>query len=340
MIIYDDQHKFSLLEYGIQIPVMDSRAYRTFENLRNHPVLGRRINDWFRKKENHRLTVADLERVHDRSYVKKLYSDALEGEIIKTFELIDSQGRYYRYDPQSATLPLSRLFDTILERAADTWQCCNVALENRFCFYFGGGMHHAQKNYGNGFCIINDVVIAIRKLQAERGVKSAWVIDVDAHKGDGTAALTADDASIITFSAHMANGWPLDGPDHDADGRLNPSFVPSNIDVPIARGEDHLYLPKLEKGLQQLAEFPAPDIAVVLLGSDPYEKDALPSTADLKLSLEQLMLRDQMVYNFLKQRAIPQAYLMAGGYGDHSWEVYTQFLQWVLLERLELDRSG
>lgn len=336
MIIYDDQHKFSLLEYGIQIPVMNSRASRTFENLRSHPVLGSRLNDWFRKKENLRLTAADLARVHDRSYVKKLYSDELEGEIIKTFELIDSQGQYYRYDPQSASQSLSRLFDTILERATGTWQCCNVALEKSFCFYCGGGMHHAQKNYGNGFCIINDVVIAIRKLQSERGVKSAWVIDVDAHKGDGTAALTADDDSIITLSVHMANGWPLDGPARDADGCLNPSFVPSNIDVPIARGEDQLYLAKLEKGLQKLAEFPAPDIAVVLAGSDPYEKDVLPSTSDLKLSLEQLMQRDRMVYSFLKQRGIPQAYLMAGGYGDHSWEVYTQFLQWALLDQLDL----
>ena len=76
-------------------------------------------------------------------------------------------------------------------------------------------MHHAQRAYGDGFCIVNDIVIAIRKLQAEGLVRTAWVIDIDAHKGDGTAAITLGDDSIITLSIHMAQGWPLDGKKYD-----------------------------------------------------------------------------------------------------------------------------
>lgn len=77
-----------------------------------------------------------------------------------------------------------------------------------------------------------------------------------------------------------------------------------------------------------------PDLAIVVCGSDPYEDDELPSTAGLKLSLEQLLQRDQLVYTFLKERDIPKAYVMAGGYGKNSWRVYTQFLQWALPDHL------
>ena len=166
--------------------------------------------------------------------------------------MIDHQGQYHRYDPLSATRPLSGLLERILERVSGTWQCCNVALEKGFCLStLGGGMHHAQKSFGNGFCLLNDIVIAIRKLQADKRIKTAWVIDVDAHKGDGTAALTADDPWIVTFSIHMGRGWPLDDQHEIATGRLNPSFYPQRPRHSGLPGEDHLYLVKLEEGLRE-----------------------------------------------------------------------------------------
>jgi len=85
---------------------------------------------------------------------------------------------------------------------------------------------------------VNDLVIALRRLQFENRIRSAWVIDVDAHKGDGTAAITAGDQSIVTLSIHMARGWPLDQPERDTDGRLNPSFIPSTIDILMEAGEE------------------------------------------------------------------------------------------------------
>ncbi len=334
MVIYDHKTRVSLFEFGIEIPVYDSRTGKTFEMLTRHPILGAQINRWHVAKSKEKITKSDLMRAHSKEYINKLYSSNLDNEIIKTFELVDNRGRYYRYHPEKATLPLKELFGRILDRVAGTLQCCYVALEKGFCFYFGGGMHHAQREYGNGFCLLNDIVIAIRRLQAENRIKTAWVIDVDAHKGDGTAALTAGDDTIMTLSIHMAKGWPLDGDKYDMDGNLNPSFVSSDIDIPIAPGEDHLYINKLKRGLLRLDKFSRPDIAVVLSGADPYELDALPSTADLKLSLAQLKTRDLMVFNFLKDRGIARAYLMAGGYGENSWQVYSQFLVWALLDHL------
>ena len=334
MIVYDQNLNEGLVEFGIEIPIHHSRAARTLEKLRNHKILGPKIDRWLISSINETITRKDLLRVHSDEYVARLYSDKLEDEIIRTFELIDEKGRYFRYNPNNATLPLTQLFDRVLFKVAGTVQCCRLALEKEFCFAFGGGMHHAKRDYGAGVCMVNDIVVAVRKLQTENLIRTALVIDLDAHKGDGTAVLTQEDSSITTLSIHMARGWPLDGEAYDRQGRLNPSFVPSDIDIPIAAGKEHLYVAKLQGGLEKLAGIRPPDMAIVLAGSDPYEKDELPSTGELKLSLKQLKERDLLVYHYLKDQNIPRAYVTAGGYGEHSWEVDWQFIEWALLDNL------
>lgn len=338
MILYDTTDRMGFFEFGIQIPILDSKVTRTYEALVQDPALGPRVADWHIDRIDENLVKEDLQRVHSRGYVDRLFSEMLEKEIIRTYELIDDQGRYYRYNPEEAVLPLPRLFDRILQRVSGTTQCYRTALDTGFCFYFGGGMHHAQHDYGNGFCLLNDIVIGLRKLQAENRIQTAWVIDVDAHKGDGTAALTQGDDTIRTLSVHMAHGWPLDGRPVDADGHPNPSFIPSDIDIPIAAGEEPTYNDRLQEGLHQLDATSRPDLAVVVSGADPYEKDALPSTQELRLPLTQMLERDQLTYRFLQDRRIPQAGLMSGGYGPDVWEVYAGFLLWALLDRLRSAR--
>ena len=330
MILYDSTIPAGLLEFGILIPIRDSRATKTFEALCSDSHLGARQNLWHRHRISETLTKEDLLRVHSADYVGRLYSDRLVDEIISTFELIDSDGRYYRYAPEQASRPLEELFERIRIKVAGSIQCARLAKAHGFCFYFSGGMHHAHYDHGSGFCLINDIVIAARKLQAENVVRKVWIIDVDAHKGDGTAALTAGDASITTLSVHMAHGWPLDGLPVLPDGRANPCFMPSDIDIPIASGEEPHYLERLEQGLGQMKSLGEPDLAIVVSGADPYEKDELPSTSGLRLTLDQMATRDRMIYQFLRELGIPAAYLMAGGYGDQTWKVYTQFLLWAL----------
>ncbi|WP_136807058.1 histone deacetylase [Desulfosediminicola flagellatus] len=333
MILYDPSIPASITEFGIQIPIRDSRAINTFQALLDDPKLKSLQKHWHQDRINLTLTRDDLLRVHSAGYVERLYSAALEQEIISTFELIDAEGKYYRYTPETATRPLTELFDRLLIKAAGTVQASRLALQHGFCFSFTGGAHHAQYDFGNGFCVINDVVIAPRKLQHEKLVDKVWIIDVDAHKGDGTAALTADDESIKTLSVHMASGWPLDSLPVLADGTPHPSFVPSDIDIPIESGEEQYYVERLHSGLQKLEEEGTADLAIVVCGADPYEKDELPSTAPLKLSLEQMFERDKLLYSWLIERKIPAVFLMAGGYGDEVWRVYSQFLLWVLHQR-------
>ncbi len=330
MIIYNPNVPASLFEFGIQIPIHDSRTTKTFDALKQRSELDTIIRNRHQDHIDIQLTKKDLLRVHTPEYVDALYSDRLEEIITTTYELIDDQGNYHRYDPTTAKRPLTDLFQRTLTKASGTSQCARQALEQGFCYYFSGGMHHAHADHGSGFCIINDIVIAARKMQAENGVNKVWIIDTDAHKGDGTAGATQGDDTILTLSIHMASGWPMDGPPTLADGKPNPAHTPSDIEIPIESGEESTYLEKLDRGLSQLAASGPADLAIVVSGADPFERDELPSTVNLKLTLEQLMARDQMVYHFLRDRRIPTAFLMAGGYGDEVWKVFSQFLIWAL----------
>ncbi len=334
MIIYSEGYHGGLEQYGILIPVRDSKFSKTFTELRAHPILGPRQSEWHLEHAGQSITREDIRRAHTQEYVDRLFSEALEQEIMRAFELVDSEGKYHRYDPERATRTLDKLLERAMYSIGGDYQCCRVALERGFCYYFGGGAHHAQPGYGKGFCLLNDVVIVLRKAQAEGLIRNAWVIDVDAHKGDGTAVITQGDESIRTLSAHMARGWPLDEPEFDAEGRRNPSFTPSDVDIPVDSGEEREYVPRLEQGLQELSRMSSPDLALVVSGADPYEHDELPSTSLLRLSKTQMMERDTLIYSFLKSRGIPAAYLMSGGYGEKTWEVYYQFVEWALLDRL------
>jgi acetoin utilization deacetylase AcuC-like enzyme len=333
IILYDPNQPVGLQEFGIQIPVRDSRAIKTMQSICADAKLRACRQQWHVDHITETLARQDLLRAHTRSYLDRLFSADLAEEIIATYELIASDGSYYRYAPEQAKQPLSNLFNRIQAKAAGSVQSGRLALSHGFCFYFAGGMHHAHGDHGSGFCLINDIVIAARKLQAENLVRKVWIIDVDVHKGDGTAALTSGDETIRTLSIHMAAGWPLNSEPILADNQPNPVFIPSDIDIPIQVGEEAVYVQRLEEGLSRLAGFERADLAIVVCGADPYENDELPSTQWLNLSLLQMLKRDRLVLNFLKAHGIPGAYLMAGGYGDKVWQVYAQFLLEALKDR-------
>lgn len=330
-------------DYGIQIPIRDQRAQAVLEHI-SHAWAGpsscvfnlRAAADLLEiPNESHGIHREDLERVHDKSFVEALFSEMLDAELIKTYELIDERGLPRRYMPDLAVRPLSALFDTILNQVWGTYLACRLALAPSasagpgFAYFLGGGMHHARRDAGSGFCLLNDIMIAARRLIAEERVSSVWIIDLDAHKGDGTAELAAGDTSILTLSIHMASGWPLDEESliHAVPGRA--PLVPSDVEIPIPRGGEASYVPLLRSGLAELealAGGTVPDLAIVVDGADPYEKDELPSTADLKLSLKTCVERDRLVYDFLRERHIPSAWLMAGGYGERAWEPPAHYL--------------
>ena len=334
MILHIPTHGPPLREYGILIPASPGRSTRVLEALRAERDIADLETKWLIGPADYVIDRSDLERVHTKKYLDRIYSDQIGEVMAEVLELYDAQGRPNRYEPEKAVRPLSDLFDNRLVGLAGSYQVCREALDRGFCFFFGGGAHHAHPSFGHGFCLLNDACVAIRRLQHESAIRTAWIIDVDVHKGDGTAAIMHRDNSVLTLSAHMAHGWPLDGPPILPSGYVNPAYIASDIDIPIDSGEEAEYVPRLKIGLESLSDLPNPDLAIILLGADPYEHDGLPSTALLRLNLEQLQARDRLVYDFLKEREIPQAYLMAGGYGDRAWEPYPAFLKYALRTEL------
>ncbi|MFP4114144.1 MAG: histone deacetylase [Spirochaetota bacterium] len=332
MILHDEGAKVPARDYGILIPTARDRPGQILDALRGGGRVGPE-SEWLIGPDGSTIDRSDLERVHDPAYVERLFSDGLEEVLVGVYELVDETGAYHRYDPAIATRPLAHMFEGTLRGLAGTYQCGTEALRRGFCYYLGGGAHHGHYAFGHGFCVVNDSVIAIRKLQSEGRVRTVWVIDVDAHKGDGTAALTEGDETVTTLSVHMAHGWPLDIAEYDSAGARHPSYTPSDIDVPIEPGEEHTYVPALGAAIAELASGPRPDLAYVLDGADPYEKDELPSTQGLRLTGEQMLSRDMLIFETLKRLGIPQAWLMAGGYGEHAWEPYPPFLEYALTHR-------
>lgn len=323
MIFYHPDCDLRFSEFGIEIPIVDDRAAHVFSSLKYlYPYL-----EYTNLSKLTPITRADLERVHTHEFLDRLFGTPAERqeEIYQCYELKNSIGQFERYNPKNQKRDWQELVDTILLQTAMTYASTRYALSHGFSYYLGGGMHHSMSFAGRGFCLVNDMVITLRKMQAEGLIKTAWIVDVDVHKGDGAPEILQNDLSIRTFSIHMKEGWPLNS------GTLrDPWFIPSTVDVGIEVGQEDQYLARLEAGLADLEAIePNPDIVVVVNGADPYEFDELPSASFLNLSKDQMIARDKFLYQFFKSRNIPQSYVMAGGYGERSWEIYLQFLKFV-----------
>jgi acetoin utilization deacetylase AcuC-like enzyme len=343
MILYDPALATVYRDYGILLPISPSRADKIVGFLRESGALPevysiargiKRLN-----LSEPVITRADVERVHQADFVSALYegSAGLETALLEAWELLDEQGRPNRYEPDRAVKPLKDLFQQVLAQVGGTYIGARLALAcGGFCYYLGGGMHHARYDRGTGFCLLNDIMIAARKMQAEHLADRIWVIDVDAHKGCGTAELVrfARDRgelgyrrNIWNLSIHMAEGWPLDAATlRDASPDRAP-LIEADAEIPIAVGEEGRYATALCEGLSSLeARGPAPDLVIVVDGADPYEHDGLPSSGLLRLSLAQCIERDRLVFRYLRDRRIPAVWIMAGGYGERAWEPPAHFL--------------
>lgn len=180
-----------------------------------------------------------------------------------------------------------------------------AALAEGVAANMAGGTHHAYADKGSGYCVFNDVAVAARLMQAEwaRGHRSllrVLVVDLDVHQGNGTASIFRDDDTVFTFSMHGARNFPFRKEASDLD-----------VDLPDGCG-DAEYLAALDEALDEVWARSRPDLAFYLAGADPHEGDRL---GRLKLTYEGLAERDRRVLSALRERRIPVALSMAGGYG-------------------------
>ncbi len=225
----------------------------------------------------------DVLRVHTPAWVKKLQTDSLTLSERMKLEIPVSE----------STVKAFWL------AAGGSILAGRRALQDGFAANLTGGFHHAYPGHGEGFCMLHDVAIAIRTLQAAREIRTAMTVDTDVHHGNGTAAIFASDASVFTLSIHQENNYPMPKP-------------PSDEDIGLEDGtRDAEYLEALEEGLLRSLKKMTPDLIFYVGGADPFREDQL---GGLALTMEGLQKRDRLVFEHARRLGIPVASTMAGGY--------------------------
>ena len=174
-----------------------------------------------------------------------------------------------------------------------------AAKQDGAAVHLAGGTHHAFPDRGEGFCVFNDVAVAIRVLQDEGIIRRATVIDLDVHQGNGTAAILAEDQTVFTFSMHGERNFP-------------PAKTGSDLDIQLPDGTtDKDYLRPLETALTSDVPISTADIVFYVAGADCYQDDRY---GRLKVSKDGLARRDQLVIQECRKFSVPIAVVMGGGY--------------------------
>ncbi|MBN1504059.1 MAG: histone deacetylase [Candidatus Eisenbacteria bacterium] len=229
------------------------------------------------------VTEADILLVHDPVYVRNLRLDLLTPEELLVLEIPSSRA----------------VFEAFALMAGGTVAASRTALEDGVAASIGGGFHHAFPDHGEGFCMLNDVAIAVEKLMAEKLVSRALIVDCDLHQGNGTAAVFRGRPDVYTFSIHQEHNYPF-------------PKQKSTLDIGLADGTaGDEYNARLLKALPPMFKNFRPDLAIYLAGADPYEQDQLGA---LKLTKDDLRQRDRIVMSMARGFRVPVCVLLAGGY--------------------------
>jgi acetoin utilization deacetylase AcuC-like enzyme len=227
--------------------------------------------------------VEQVRLVHTEDYISRLCTGTLSAKELRRLGL-----------PWSESLVQRSFYAT-----GGTIAAARVALLDGYGSNLAGGTHHSFADRGEGFCVLNDVAVAIRVLRNEGVIRRAAIVDCDVHQGNGTATIFAGDEDTFTFSIHGANNYPL-------------FKMRSSLDVELADGTgDHEYLKTLTNNLP--AVFASdPEVIFYLAGADPYAGDKL---GRLALTLDGLRQRDECVLRECYEREVPIVTVMSGGYG-------------------------
>ncbi|HZV05494.1 MAG TPA: histone deacetylase [Gemmataceae bacterium] len=273
-----------------------------------------RIHDWLirqglRRREDfiapHPCTLGELSRVHSQDYLRSLKR---RRELARIFELLP-----IAYLP--AWLIDWRVLRPMRWATGGTLLACRLALERGMALNLGGGYHHASGTSGGGFCIYADVPLALAVLHDEKRVHSVLIADTDAHQGNGTA-----DAIRTWPWAHLLDLFEED---------IYPQYkVEEEMPVPLpALTSGMTYLEILSEHLPKALDRIQPDLLVYNAGSDVLESDPL---SWLRLTPEDLAERDLYVVTQVRERGIPLAMVLSGGYGPASWEAHARSIEGIL----------
>ena len=187
-----------------------------------------------------------------------------------------------------------------------TLQCARYALEDGVALNVAGGTHHAYADRGEGFCLLNDMALAVQILIDESAIQRALVVDLDVHQGNGTAKIFEGRSEVFTFSMHGASNYPM----HKES---------SDLDVPLEDGtDDHTYLKLLREHLPRLIDKSKPDLVLYQCGVDILDTDKL---GRLGVTEEGCRERDRIVFDACHRNDLPVVCAMGGGYSPEIWNI-------------------
>lgn len=266
-------------EVDIGPHVFPTRKYRLVrDRLTNEGIIGPDAH-----LEPDPASPEDLARVHEDAYLRKIEEGTLSPQ-----------------DELRLEVPFSpELREAMVLCCGGTLLAARQALGAGVAVHLGGGFHHAFPGHGEGFCLLNDVAVAAEALRAGGDVARVAVVDLDVHHGNGTAAIFAHTPDVFTFSMHQEHNYPLEKPPGDLD-----------VGLPDHTG-DEAYLAILADHLPAVLDGFGPDLVIYLAGADPYREDQL---GGLSLGRDGLRRRDRAVLEGCRDRGIPVAVVLAGGY--------------------------
>lgn len=274
-------HAWSSARYVIPLPAEHRFPISKYALLRDAVVARGLVAQLH---EPARADTDDLLRVHTPGYVTRFTEGALSAA-----------------EQRRLGFPWSQhLVERAYRAVSGTCEAAAAALSLGVTINLAGGTHHAFADHGEGFCVFNDVAIAIHRLLASRAIRKAAIIDLDVHQGNGTHAIFAGDDRVFTFSMHAERNYPF-------------HKVPGSLDIGLDDGTtDGLYLERLGDALPRVLEAAEPDLVVYLAGADPLAGDRL---GRLSLTVAGLARRDALVLQACREVGIPIAITVAGGYG-------------------------
>lgn len=258
-----------------------------FPMLKYELIPGQLLHEGTIEKENifnpSPCPIEDLLITHDQAYVEKLRLQTLS----------PSEQRKIGF-PQSR-----ELYERELVITQGTVDCCYAAFQHGVALNVAGGTHHAFRDRGEGFCLLNDMAVAANLLLNTNQARKILIIDLDVHQGNGTARIFETDERVFTFSMHGGHNYPF-------------HKERSDLDIPLPDGtDDGSYLALLRENLTAVLQHHKPDFAFYLSGVDILATDKF---GKLAISLEGCRQRDEMVFQLLKKRNIPVVVAMGGGY--------------------------
>ena len=231
----------------------------------------------------HAVTDEEILQAHNPGYLEKVVAGTLTDQEMRRIGFPWSR----------------RMVERSRRASGGTLDAARIALSEGIATNLAGGTHHAFADRGEGFCVLNDSAIAARALLAEGLVEKVVVLDTDVHQGNGTAAIVRGDARVFTFSIHGAKNYPF----HKEE---------SDLDAPLPDGaSDDAFLLALGERLERVLDLEDWNLAIFLAGADPFEGDKL---GRLRVTKSGLAERDRMVLEGCRERDIPVAVTMAGGY--------------------------